>query len=262
MFPTDDDPFHVICGYSPTHDYYHLYEVDLGNLALLVQKSGYIDLTRSSLEGRVRLPYDLIPCIMWYTILDLLDDKDPGAALEYVFTNRSTLKYVYYHLFPESDLGLIPERYQTWHMIRRIGNYMRLLYKIVEKLENNYADRFLNNQLVFNIRFNPSSFYIQNYRTVYPYQIEFVEQVSDFQIYGEWKCMIPEEAISIGSGYIPFCKGYENRGIWKVYDLAWPLIFVDYTALGCIPYKRHKKSFKIFYDLIKLMFGKYTQIIE
>lgn len=264
LYPTDDDPFHVICGYSPSNEYFHLYEIDIGNLTLLTQKpSRWVDLTGPEFKGSYQLPNELMSKIMWQMILDMLDTKDPGKALEYAYLNKATLKYVYYQLFgSSSSLKYVIPADQCWYMVKRIANYMRLLYRITERLESNYIDNLVNNQITFKIKYSYLTLFVAREEVLYPFMLELVDGQEDYMIHAEWRCMIPDEGVVVGGGYTPWCKGYETRGIWKVYELAWPLILVDYKLFPGISVKQDERAFKIFFDLISLMFGRYTVIKE
>ena len=257
-FPTDDDPFHVLCTYSPGDMFYYLYEIDLGNIRLLKQRD--IDLVPwvKDLENSFPIPSDLVGKIMYYIMESYIQDKDPGNGLEYAFLNRSTLNYVYYKLFGRDTFRgeLLSTKRKNGMMIKRLGHFMRQLYHINDQMEN-LEDPHLGCKISLDL-IHPyyHCFYNEYYNcSIYPYLVK-ARVSKNSSLEGGWRLMTHEEAY-VGAAYTPWCKGYEDKGIWKVYELAWPLV---YFYLHFSEARIDKKSFQEFYRLIKLMFGKYTVV--
>ena len=250
--PTSDDPFHIICAFSPDNLFYYLYDVDLMGMKRLNQKN--IDLVPvNDLTLNFKFPLELVGKIMYYVMEEYIKEKDPGNALEYAFLCRTSVKDIYYKMFGRYT-GVVREKSIYVTMIRRIAQTLRNLYRISEQMEA-IEDPILTQRIAVGL-IHPYYLYNDYYNCViYPFLLD----ISTCKRNDEppaWKLMIPEDG-QVGAAYTPWCRGHENQGIWMVYELAWPLITMTYY----FDEKRvDQNSFKEFYRLIKLMFGKYTVI--
>lgn len=253
-FPSSDDPFNIICTFSPDHLYYYLYDVDLMGMKRLTQFD--LDLVpHDDLNIKVKFPADLLGKVMYYVIESYIRDRDPGNALEYAYLCRSSLRDVYYKMFGRYN-GTRRDKTVYLTMIRRIAQTFRCLYKIVDQMEA-IDDPIHTHRIPIGL-IHPyyQCFYNEYYDcAIFPYLLEIgTRKNEDYP--PSWKLMVPEDG-HVGAANTPWCRGHESQGIWRVYELAWPLV----TLAFYFDEKRlDESSFKEFYRLIKSMFGKYTVI--
>ena len=268
-YPTDDDPFHVICSFSTSHHYYYLYEVNLGNLTMLKQlEEPSVHLTEEWNLNR-SLPNEILSKVIYELVMGYIKDRDPGGAMEYLFLNTECLKRFYYDCFGFQTMKDIDSQDQVELMIKRVGNMMRLLYYIIDQmdcLEDPNLTSFLTFQLNGCIDIYDILHLYEDGGVVYPYMLSLapMEYILP-EINCPWICMVPYEENHVGASYTPWCNGYENHGIWKVYKLAWPLIQINFDFSGTTRKKKWKvdqDSWAKFESILVMIFGRYTMIEE